>query len=384
MTITIDDTHSEATAHEGITDVAERIARAAHGMADRIDGDRRLPADLIDALTSSGLLNACTPADLGGMELPPGEAFRCSEALARGDAATGWCTSIAITSGLPVAFLPEATRNDLFGGGHTVAGGVWAPRGTARRAPGGLVVSGRWPFCSGVTHSDVLFLGCLLDGEHRILAVPTSDLTVLDTWHTLGLRGTGSHDTVADEVFVPEERVFTLAGGPLIDRPLFRFPPLGFFALCIAAAAMGNARAAIDDLVELAAGKRSGGSRRTLAERAATQGAVATAEAALEGARAFYYQSIDEAWQYCLGDVPVPVDARNKLRLAATHGARTSTTIVGSMYDLGGGSAIYDDSPLQRRFRDAFTASAHFQVNEASRELNGRVLLGLPTDTTQL
>ncbi|WP_051574894.1 acyl-CoA dehydrogenase family protein [Mycobacterium sp. URHB0044] len=382
---TTDSSASAATAgYDDIEAVATRIGDAARGMATQIDAERRLPTELVELLRNSGLLRACTPTELGGLELSPGTALRCAEAVARGNASAGWCVSIAITSGLPVAYLPESSRQELFGAGRGVGAGVWAPRGKARHVPGGVVVSGRWPFCSGIGHSDVLFFGCMLDDQQRIVAVPKSDLQVLDTWHTLGLRGTGSHDSVADEVFVPADRVFTMTGGPLVDRALYRFPPLGFFALCIAAAAMGNARAAIDDLAELAAGKKSGASSRTLAERAPTQAAVAAAEAALEGARALYYQAIEDAWQASQRPGPVPVDARNRLRLAATHGVRTAATVVSSMYDLAGGSVIYDDSPLQRRFRDAFTATAHFQVNEASRELTGRLLLGLPTNTAQL
>ncbi len=147
---------------------------------------------------------------------------------------------------------------------------------------------------------------------------------------------------------------------------------------------MGNARAAIDDLVELAGGKKGLGSTRTLAERPATQAAVATAEAALGAARALYYESIDAAWQASQDADAVPLAMRNRLRLAATHAVRTSADVVRNMYDLAGGSAIYDSAPLQRRFRDAFTATGHFQVNEASRELPGRVLLDQPADVSML
>jgi alkylation response protein AidB-like acyl-CoA dehydrogenase len=217
-----------------------------------------------------------------------------------------------------------------------------------------------------------------------VVAIPKQDLHVLDTWYTLGLRGTGSHDAVADEIFVPSARVFSLFDGPLIDRPLYRFPPFGFFALSVAAPALGNARAAIDDLLALATGKVGLGSSRTLAERASTQAAVATAEASLRAARGLFYEAIEAAWQAAQLEAPVPLPLRNALRLAATHAARTSAAIVGSMYDLAGGSAIYDDSPLQKRFRDAHTATAHFQVNETSRELPGRILLGLPADASPL
>ncbi len=207
---------------------------------------------------------------------------------------------------------------------------------------------------------------------------------LLDNWHTLGLRGTGSHDTVADEVFVPADRVLSIFDGPVVDRPLYRFPPFGFFALSVAAPALGNARAAIDDLVDLAGGKKGLGSTRTLAERSVTQAAVAAAESALSAARALYYQAIDEAWQASQTCDPVPVELRTRLRLAATHAMRTSADVVRTMYDLAGGSAIYDNSPLQRRLRDALTATAHFQVNEASRELPGRILLGLDANASML
>jgi alkylation response protein AidB-like acyl-CoA dehydrogenase len=306
--------------------------------------------------------------------------------VARGDASAGWCVSIAITSSLLIAYLPTPSRDALFGDGHGVAAGVWAPRGTGRSVDGGVVVSGRWPFCSGISHADVMFAGCVVDDQRvpSVVALHKEDLEVLDTWHTLGLRGTGSHDTVADKAFVPADRVFSLFDGPILDRPLYRFPVFGFFALSIAAAALGNARAAIDDLIELACIKKGLGSSRSLAERPATQAAVARAESALSAARALYYESIEAGWQASQDSEPVSVGVRNRMRLAATHAVRSSADVVRDMFDLAGGSAIYDGAPLQRRFRDAYTATAHFQVNEASRELPGRVLLDQAADVSTL
>jgi alkylation response protein AidB-like acyl-CoA dehydrogenase len=364
-------------------------ARQRAAETDRL---RRLPDQLVARLLDSGLLRAGAPLEVDGFELAPGLALRCAEEVARGDASAGWCVSIAITSSLLAAYLPAETRAELFGEGRGVAAGVWAPRGRARPVDGGVVVSGRWAFCSGIAHSDLLFAGCLVgDGDDEgeqpvpsVVAIRKDDLEVQDTWHTLGLRGTGSQDCVADEVFVPEACAFSLFAGPVIDRPLYRFPAFGFFALSIAAAALGNARAAIDDLVELAVGKVGQGSRRTLAERAPTRMAVASAEAALRAARALYFEAIESAWQAAQGAEPVPIELRNGLRLAATHAVRSSAEIVRAMYDIAGGPAIYDDSPLQRRFRDAYTATAHFQVNEASYEVPGRILLGQPTDASTL
>src|SRR5246127_104480 len=265
---------------------AQQIADLARGMADQIDANRKLPGELLDALRNSGLLRAGAPVEVEGLELAPGTALRCAEEVARGDASAGWCVSIAITSSLLVAYLPPAGRDELFGGGRGVAAGVWAPRGQARPSSGGVAVSGRWAFCSGIPHADVLFAGWVLGDRPAVVALPTEQLQVLDTWHTLGLRGTGSHDAVADEVFVPDARCLSIFDGPVIDRPLYRFPPFGFFAACITAAAMGNARAAIDDFVALAGTKKGVASSRTLGERPAVQAAVAKAESDLESARA--------------------------------------------------------------------------------------------------
>jgi indole-3-acetate monooxygenase len=369
------------------------IAAMARELAIDIERGRRLPDALLARLRDSGLLRAGAPVEVAGLELPPGPALRCAEEVARGDASAGWCVSIAITSSLLAAYLPPEGREELFSRGRGIAAGVWAPRGKGRPVKGGVVVSGRWAFCSGITHADLLFAGCIISGDDgppggrtvpSVVALPKQDLEVLDTWHTLGLRGTGSHDAVADEVFVPQSRVLSLFDGPVLDRPLYRFPAFGFFALSIAAATLGNARAAIDAFVELAGGKVGLGSTRTLAERAPTQAAVTTAEGSLQAARSLYYEAIQAAWKAAQGDEPVSVPLRTGLRLAATHAVRTSAEVAHSMYDLAGGSAIYDGSALQRHFRDAHTATAHFQVNEASRELPGRILLGLPADASML
>ena len=363
---------------------ARRVAEAAREMAEQIDRERALPEKLLVALRDSGLLRAGAPVEVDALELDPATALRCAETVARADMSTGWCVSIAITSSLLVARLPAESRDELFGGGRGIAAGVWAPRGSADRVDGGVVVSGRWQFCSGIGHADLLFAGCILDGRPAVVAVPTDELQILDTWHTLGLHGTGSHDAVAEQVFVPDARVFSVFDAPVIDRPLYRFPLFGFFAACITAAAMGNARAAIDDFIALAATKTGASSSRPLAARPTVQAAVASAEAELEAARALYYQEIESAWREAQADEPVSVERRAALRRAATHGVRTAADVVRAMYDLAGGSAIYDGSALQRRFRDAFTATAHFQVNQASFELPGRLQLDQPTDAAML
>jgi alkylation response protein AidB-like acyl-CoA dehydrogenase len=382
---------SAATVESELDAAAERASALARELAAETERERGLPPALLELLRDGGLLRAGAPAALGAPEAPPAVILRCAETVARGDASAGWCVSIAATSSLLAAYLPDQGATEVFGDPRAVAAGVWAPTGRATPVDGGFQVSGRWAYCSGIMHSDHLFGGTVVEGDSegppvlRVVGIPRAELEILDTWHTSGLRGTGSRDAVADDVFVPAHRTLSLFGDALVvDAPLYRFPVFGFFALSIAAAALGNARGAIDELIDLAAGKIARDSRRTLAERATTQATVASAEASLRAARALYYEAIDDAWQAAQMRTSMPTELRAGLRLAATHATQTAAAVVRSMYDLGGGTAIYDSSPLQRRFRDAHAATAHFQVNTTSWELPGRLLLGVPTDATLL
>jgi len=381
------------TSTEDLERAADELSALARELAPAIETNRRLPDELVAALRASGLFRAGAPATVGAPEAPPAVTLGCAETLARGDASAGWCVSIAATSSLLAGWLPAEGLAETFADPDKVAAGIFTPRGRAKPVDGGYRVSGRWAFCSGIMHSDYLFAGCMVEaggeGEPtmRSLGMPTSALEIIDTWHTSGLCGTGSHDAVADDLFVPAHRSLSLLDPPTSDAALYRFPIFAFFALSIAAAALGNARGAIDDLTTLAVVKVGQGSSRTLAQRAATWSVVAQAEASLRAARAFYYQAIEEAWQAARSAQPaqpVSVELRTGLRLAATHAVRTAADVAREMCDLGGGSAIYADSPLQRRLRDAQTATAHFQVNPAIWELTGRLLLDQPTETAML
>ncbi len=147
---------------------------------------------------------------------------------------------------------------------------------------------------------------------------------------------------------------------------------------------MGIANGAIQDLTEMAAAKKPGGSKRTLAERSGIQAAVAQAEALVGSARAYVVEAIGEAEEAAASGGDLGVAERSRLRLAATHGTQSAAGAVDLMFEAGGGTAIYARSPLERRFRDIHTAKAHMMVAPASLELVGRIRLGLETDTSQL
>ncbi len=219
----------------------------------------------------------------------------------------------------------------------------------------------------------------------RFMLFPAAEVEVIDTWTVAGLRGTGSHDFSIEGASVPEERSASLiTDEPRCEGPLYAFPVFGLLALSIASVGLGIARAAIDDLVELATAKVPAGSRRTLAQRSDAQAAVAAAEAQVRSARALVDDAVGEAWDAARASGEVTTELKAGLRLAASHAMRSSRDAVDSMYELGGGSAIYESSPLQRRLRDVHVATQHMLVGPATWELAGRVLLGQEADASQL
>ena len=272
---------------------------------------------------------------------------------------------------------------------------MFAPRGRAVRDGNNVRVTGRWQWGSGTQNSDWVLAGCLFerDGELELLPdgrprmhmvlVPHSDVTFHDTWHTSGLCGTGSTDFELSDVVVPEERIVGLTGASL-EAPLYAFPMFGLLALGIAGVALGLARSAINEIVELATAKRPEASRRTLAERRSAQSDTAEAEALVRSSRAFFYETIESAWQSALSTGAITVEHRRDLRLATTHTVRTCARAVDLMYTLGGGTSVYRESRLQRIFRDVHVATQHMMVGPSTMEVVGRLLLGLETDVSQL
>jgi alkylation response protein AidB-like acyl-CoA dehydrogenase len=308
-----------------------------------------------------------------------------------------WCAFIAATSATALATLPEATARAVFTPPETtLLSGVFAPLGAAEREGDSFRVNGRWPFGSGTQNADWVLAGCRLlesgapmtrsNGAPRthMVLVPAREVEFLDTWHVSGLSGTGSTDFALRDVRVPAERVVGYLRERPPDRALFRFPNFTLLALGIGMVGLGLARAAINELVALAAAKRPSGSTRTLAERPAVQSAVAEAEAELRSARAFLRDAVEAAWRRAAAGDAIPVELRRDLRLATTHAARGSARIAHHMYELGGATSIYQASPLQRIFRDAHVATQHLMVAPPTLELAGRLFLGLPTDTGSL
>jgi len=356
---------------------------------------RRLPADLAAQMAAAGLFHMMVPRDVGGLECDAWTALQVMEQVGAADAAAGWCTMIGSTSAYKAGFIEKSVAREVYGARTGVFGGVFAPMGRAVEEGDGYRVNGRWAWASGSANCTWLAGGAVImaDGkplmldngspDSRMVIFPAAEAELLDTWHSSGLCGTGSGDMVVTDLFVPASHSVSLMhSAPTADGALYRFPTFGLLSLGIAAVALGNARAAIADLVALAAGKKPTGGRRTLAERGMAQADLARASAGLNAARAYVQDVVGRAWAEAEAGDDLGTETRAQLRLAATHATRTSAEVARSMYDIAGGDSVFLSSPLQRRFRDAHTMTQHMMVNGSTYELTGRVLFGLPTDAT--
>jgi len=375
---------------------ARALAPLLAERADEIEEGRRLPRDLAARFAREGFYRMCVPEVYGGLELPPAETMRTIETLARADGSSAWCVFIGATSGAVLAMLPADAARDVFSHPEIRLGGVFAPRGKAVAKEGGFRVSGRWQWGSGTEICHWVMGGCqvIRDGKpellrngtprSRMMLAPASEIEFFDTWHVSGLCGTGSTDFAMNDLFVPESRAVGLGVDGPLERPLYAFPQFGLLAMGIAAVSLGLARAAIDELVEIAGGKTPAGSSRTLAARASAQSDVSQAEALWRSSRAFYYEAVEAAWESACTRGAIEPDHRRDVRLATTHATRSCAAAVDLMYHLGGGTSVYRRSPLQRIFRDVHVATQHMMVAPATLELTGRLFLGLETDLAML
>ena len=380
-----------------LLDAAEALGDIFSRRSEEIEGARRIPPDVSAQMAEAGFFAMGVPADLGGRETPPPISVRVFERLAQGDAACAWVAFIGTTAGTSLAAVSEDAGRDIFAHPSTLVTGVFAPTGEAEQVDGGFRVTGRWQWGSGSENAHWITGGCrlmnngepLLDhkGRPRTHACffKAEDVEFIDTWHSSGLCGTGSLDYRVRDLFVPDSHVagFHTPARPAVP-PLYAFPSFTFLALGIGAVCLGTARAAIDELVELATAKKRVGSSRRIAEGPYAQMRLAESEASLRSARAFFYDALDKAWSNASGGNRVSVDQRRELRLATTHAVRASADVVDRMYELGGGSSVYSSSRLQRCFRDVHVATQHIMVAPSTLETVGRLYFGLEANTAML
>ncbi|MDQ2650799.1 MAG: hypothetical protein M3Z03_14780, partial [Actinomycetota bacterium] len=303
---------------------------------------------------------------------------QCIEAVSAGDGSAGWCLMTGATAGAVAHWLAPEVGQRVFGSPAAIAAGVFAPRGEGRRAEGGIRLSGRWPWGSGAQHSSVLMVGVNARGAHHMAILPAADVQILDTWRAAGLRGTGSHDLVVEDRFVPTARLAPVLGPPVATSPLARFPFFSLLSVGVAAVALGIARTAVEEFVELAMAKVPSSSSRPLARRTSVQADVARADALLQAGRILVDASINDAWATITNRGQLSVEQRAQVRLAATMATRWAAEAVDLVHDAAGGTAVLEDAgSLPRCFRDIHVVTQHLLVSPPTLEGVGRVRLGI-------
>ncbi|WP_246102528.1 acyl-CoA dehydrogenase family protein [Methylobacterium terricola] len=345
---------------------------------------RQIAPDVIERLKALGLYRAMVARRFGGDERSPAEFCRMIEAIAEADGSAGWVASFGV-SATYLAALPEPTLETLYADGPDIvfAGGLF-PLQPARKVEGGFVVNGRWKFGSGATGATHIGVGITVEGDTtgglpRVAVMPAAQVEIVPDWDVVGLQGTGSHDLVVRDVFVPEDWTLIRGGAPSVDAAVYRYPTMAFAAQVLAVVGLGIARSALSEVAAMAGGRASLTGAPRMADRAHVQIEVAKAEAALRSARAFFYEATEAAWQTVLaGDRPSN-EAVATLRLAATHAARTGADESRAAFALAGTTAIYNGHRLSRALCDSLVVAQHAFLGEGTLMSAGRVLLGLPT-----
>lgn len=372
----------EAIPTPNVLEAASRLAPIVAGKAAQIESARGIPRDLLNMLVEAGCFRILIPATHGGLGADLPSAMRVFEALSRADASVGWTVMIGGSSWIDLVGLPRAGFDQLFGSGRDVIfAGVFNPSGSITEVDGGYKVTGRWSFASGCEHADWLYCNnveTIDDHGHprlRIAVFARDQVVIEDTWHVVGLSGTGSHHFHVDDAFVPSFRTLVpLAGEPCIDAVIAHMPSPSLISLGIGAVALGIGQGAVDDVIELATEKTPLLAESTLARNAHFQFELAKADTKLRAARALLYESAEDVWEKVAGGASLSLLDRARIRTAAIWAANNSAKVVTSAYRAGGGSSIYSSSSLQRRLRDIDALTQHFLVRDDTLITAGAIL----------
>ncbi len=358
-------------------------------MVDEIDDARRLPDRLVDRLADAGFFRMLLNRELGGLEADPLTAAEVVETLSTVSPSVGWVVMIVASTNFWTArVLPDEAVRDIFTPGAPVnVVGNLVPHGQALRVDGGWRVSGQWPMGSGCHHADWMASGGwlhdgqgpIMDGDipaWRVFYTPIGDCRILDTWHSTGLRGTGSHDYTMDDVFVPDQMV---SQHPLRAPSLRKSRHYTYSAMVVAvmaAVALGGARGAVDSLIEVLKGKQELPSSRPATINTDKQGDLGAAEALVGSARAYLYDTLGQVWARITAGEPLTSELRARFRLACTNAGTASVEAVDRVYRAGGTDSVYVSSPVERLFRDVHTVAAHVAMRPATLADGGALLLG--------
>ena len=359
-----------------------RRVRDLHDLVDRHgeENDRagRIAEPVVEAIYASGAVYALTPRELGGSEMTPRQAMEAYRALSYADPSTGWVTmALALATGLAGAFFDRDTAVELFSTPRLGIAGQGTRAGTAVPVPGGHLVSGAWSFASGIKHATHLHTAAqdTETGEPRFFIVPVEQVSFVDNWDVMGLRGTGSIDYTLSDAFVPTEYSYpTLSREPVTGGDLYRIGIGNFAGLNHGPWALGVGRRLLDELsatVRAKAGDPGG-----LAHSDAFAEQYATAEVKLRAASAL----LAEVWEQieatlAAGDaIPLRLETLNRVAL---NNCTWSVHEIAQFVYTTSGSAALRQGTVQRLFRDVHGGTQHISSSPMILRAAGRELAGL-------
>ena len=364
---------------------ADEIADILKAQAPADEANGTLTNETVAALEEAGIFKLKLPAVLGGDEADPVTQTLVLEALANANASAGWCAMVGATgAALPGAFLADEAIAEMFAPGRIPRCAIVAmPMGKAEIVDGGYRLTGRWPFGSGVRHSEWMTAGAIVtrndEPEHLMMAFQTKLAHIHDNWQVAGLKGTGSCDFSTDDLFVPAAYTWALlTDQPKRGGPLYRIGNPGFVANEHAGFALGLARRALDAFLEkeVARVRSYAPGAASMSARQSIQRALGACEIKLRAARDVALDVNSEVWQATKSGETPTLRQQCELRAAATYCTEVALDIVTEVFRYSGGGAIYEKNILQQCLRDLNAAAQHLMVSEVSYENLGRTLLG--------
>ncbi|MCG7602187.1 flavin-dependent monooxygenase [Halomonas sp. McH1-25] len=357
----------------------DALLQAIRQRREEFEAQRCISDDIIDEFKAIGVYRAMVPSCYGGDERSPAEFLKMVEAISAADGSAGWVASFGMNPAY-LAALPKATTEEIWRDSPDIvfAGGIFPPQ-TADRVDKGFRISGRWKFASGCMGASLCGVGILPDEEGalpRMAVLPREQVEIDPTWNMMGMVGTGSHDLVIKDAYVPEEWTFVRGGQSNIDSPFFRYPSISFATQVLAVTTLGLAREALDIVRATAAGRKSVTGAPLLGEREYAQIVLAKAEARVRAARAFFFDSTEAVWATILTGEEPSREQINLLRLSSTHLTHECAEAIRNIYQVSGMSGADNNHPLSRIVRDSMLVTQHAFMGEITWKNAGAMFFG--------
>ena len=375
MTVTRPTGTEDSLSGEGRAGFEAIVARIA-GASTTIDRDREIPQELVDAMVEQGLFRLLVPRSVGGGEVDYLDYLSMAQAVAWADGSAAWCFNQNNILGTMASLMPASLAEEIWSDRRSILSNGPPQHAKVTPMDGGYSLTGRWNFSSGSRHATWVIAVGRIDNQTRAFAIPKEEVAFIDIWQVNGLRGTGSFSFEVEDYFVPASRSFVETKTPRESGPLYLIPRSLFFGSGFGSVALGVARAALDAAIDVAS-KKTPQEQSLLRDQPLIQREIGQAEALWGGAAAFLKEKAAKLWRSAVDLHALPLEDRIELRLASTHAIRQAAGVVDIAYGVFGSTAIFESSPIQRKFQDAHAITQQIQGRMENYETAGQFFLGL-------